>query len=121
MKIYYSPSEKGFFIDNTIDQLPDDVIEINSEKHKEMLYEINMNNKNIVIIDGSITYEDAIPSLTWNKIRDRRNKLLMLSDYTQVNDWPGNKQVWIMYRQALRDIPQTYTNPEDVVWPTQPV
>ena len=21
------------------------------------------------------------------------------------------------YRQALRDIPQTYSNPEDVVWP----
>lgn len=24
------------------------------------------------------------------------------------------------YRQALRDIPQTYTNPEDVVWPQKP-
>ncbi|OEF94470.1 hypothetical protein A142_17260 [Vibrio splendidus 12E03] len=24
------------------------------------------------------------------------------------------------YRQALRDIPQTYSNPEDVVWPQKP-
>lgn len=24
------------------------------------------------------------------------------------------------YRQALRDIPQTFTNPEDVVWPQKP-
>lgn len=24
------------------------------------------------------------------------------------------------YRQALRDIPQTYSNPEEVVWPQKP-
>ncbi|MEZ9439489.1 phage tail assembly chaperone [Vibrio atlanticus] len=24
------------------------------------------------------------------------------------------------YRQTLRDIPQTYTKPEDVVWPQKP-
>ncbi|WP_102507984.1 phage tail assembly chaperone [Vibrio kanaloae] len=24
------------------------------------------------------------------------------------------------YRKALRDIPQTYSNPEDVVWPQKP-
>jgi len=24
------------------------------------------------------------------------------------------------YRQSLRDLPQTFANPEDVVWPTKP-
>jgi hypothetical protein len=27
---------------------------------------------------------------------------------------------WATYRQELRDLPTTYTNPEDVDWPTKP-
>jgi len=28
--------------------------------------------------------------------------------------------LWKVYRQALRDIPQTYSDPATVVWPAHP-
>jgi hypothetical protein len=55
-------------------------------------------------------------------VRERRNMLLKLSDYTQTTDFPsGKKSEWASYRQALRDIPQTYSNASDVIWPTEPL
>ena len=35
-------------------------------------------------------------------------------------DYPGDKQKYSIYRQELRDIPQKFSNPEDIVWPTDP-
>jgi hypothetical protein len=29
-------------------------------------------------------------------------------------------QSWLDYRQALRDLPQTFSNPDEIVWPTKP-
>ena len=50
-----------------------------------------------------------------------RNAKLAESDWTQVADTPVDKTVWATYRQALRDIPQDFATPEEVVWPTLPV
>jgi hypothetical protein len=42
------------------------------------------------------------------QMRDERNELLQESDYVMVSDYPHtNKQAWLDYRQALRDLPQT--------------
>ena len=30
------------------------------------------------------------------------------------------KVLWAEYRQALRDLPETYPNSEDIVWPSKP-
>lgn len=57
----------------------------------------------------------------WNTIRLKRNVLLKNSDWTQMPDYNGlNKQVWFNYRQELRDIPQKFSNPDDVIWPNEP-
>lgn len=56
-------------------------------------------------------------------VRNRRNKLLSESDWTQISDAPVDKQAWADYRQALRDLPSQYPNLTDiseVVWPEQP-
>lgn len=54
-------------------------------------------------------------------LRKERNKLLIESDWTQGDDVPSNiKTPWTTYRQSLRDITNTYTSLEDVVWPTKP-
>ena len=58
--------------------------------------------------------------MTWEEIRSKRELLLKDSDWTQLADAQVDKQEWATYRQALRDIPQTYANPNDVVWPTKP-
>lgn len=60
---------------------------------------------------------------TWDYVRSVRNGKLSASDWTVLPDAPLSeiqKSEWLSYRQALRDIPQTYTIPADVVWPDPP-
>jgi hypothetical protein len=66
---------------------------------------------------------DPEPELTWDTIRAQRNFHLTQSDWTQLADAPLNpepKQAWAAYRQALRDVPSSFTTPEEVVWPEIP-
>lgn len=54
-------------------------------------------------------------------IKNRRNRLLAESDWTQLSDVPiTNKDAWAQYRQALRNIPEQSGFPTNVVWPTPP-
>lgn len=55
------------------------------------------------------------------QLRMQRNKKLRKSDWTQNRDVVlSNDSEWATYRQALRDITNTYQNVDDVVWPTEP-
>jgi hypothetical protein len=61
--------------------------------------------------------------LTWDSIRNERNIKLFQSDWTQLADTPlsqEQKQDWIVYRKALRDVPSSFATPEEVVWPNKP-
>ena len=61
------------------------------------------------------------PILAEFLIVQKRNKSLQKSDWTQLPDVPlETKAIWAIYRQALRDIPQQETFPENVIWPTPP-
>lgn len=67
--------------------------------------------------------EGPPPQMTWDMIRESRNYMLMNCDWTVLPDsplTPEKKQEWITYRQALRDITETFSDPNDVVWPTSP-
>lgn len=62
------------------------------------------------------------PAPTWEEIRAKRNQLLQESDWVGLRDVTlSNEQAWLNYRQALRDIPSTFTSPETVVWPQKPI
>jgi hypothetical protein len=54
-------------------------------------------------------------------IKKQRNKLLSLSDWTQVADAPVDQAAWATYRQALRDVPEQDGFPDGVVWPVPPL
>jgi len=56
----------------------------------------------------------------WAAVRADRDRLLTASDWTQVADAPVDPAPWAVYRQALRDIPQDFASPDDVVWPEAP-
>jgi len=61
----------------------------------------------------------------WNDVRRQRNKLLSESDrYALIDVWNSlsetKQQEWSTYRQQLRDLPQTYNDPDSVVFPTVP-
>ena len=56
----------------------------------------------------------------WTRIRAQRDALLASSDYTQVADAPGDTSAWATYRQALRDIPASQSDVDNITWPTEP-
>ena len=71
----------------------------------------------------NLAIEDYKVIEAWIEIRKQRNQLLKDSDYIMVSDAPvgeTQKQEWTTYRQSLRDIPQTFSNPDEVVYPTKP-
>lgn len=63
---------------------------------------------------------DQVKNVKAQDIRDRRNRLLAESDWTQLNDAPVNKVSWAQYRQALRDITSQTDFPLTIQWPTIP-
>lgn len=69
--------------------------------------------------------EDAARELEigWTQIRSQRDEMLKQSDlFVLIDKWEllteEQKQEIRVYRQALRDIPQNFETPEDVVWPS---
>lgn len=59
----------------------------------------------------------------WVAVRAERNARINAADWTQLEDAPfdaSKKHDWKKYRQALRDLPQTQTDPFNIVWPTPP-
>lgn len=61
------------------------------------------------------------PARELDNLRAERNKLLTETDWTQSRDVTlTNDAAWQTYRQALRDITDTYSDLDSVVWPTKP-
>ena len=58
----------------------------------------------------------------WANIRSSRNNMLRETDWTGLVDSPltlEQKNLWAVYRQALRDITQQQ-NPFNIQWPSRP-
>jgi hypothetical protein len=59
----------------------------------------------------------------WDKVRNKRTKLLAWCDWTQMPDNPLSTELrdaWAIYRQQLRDITSQPVEPELVIWPDDP-
>jgi hypothetical protein len=63
-----------------------------------------------------------VNQMKWDDIRQRRANLLHNADVliNKSEDAGEDATAVRQYRQTLRDIPQSYTNPDDVEWPTKP-
>jgi len=67
-------------------------------------------------------FEADIPDeWRWERIRIHRDNLLKDSDWRMVEDAPWDKTAWATYRQTLRDLPESVTNPADIVFPNPPL
>jgi hypothetical protein len=65
--------------------------------------------------------ETSIPDdYYFERLRIWRDAQLKASDWTQVEDSPSDKLAWSVYRQALRDLPNQSTNPDELVFPVAP-
>ena len=61
--------------------------------------------------------------LDLNHVRGQRDGMLRGSDWTQIGDaalGDHTAEEWATHRQALRDLPQTYSRVSEVVWPNDP-
>ena len=61
--------------------------------------------------------------LDMSHVRAQRNGMLSSCDWTQLGDaalGDHTAEEWATYRQALRDVPQTYSRVSEVVWPMDP-
>ena len=81
-------------------------------------------------VDGQVVLDENPPgppeptaeylaNIDLDALRIQRNALLSATDWMANSDVTMSEE-WRVYRQALRDITNTYTSLRDVVWPTQP-
>ena len=92
----------------------------------------------VVNITGNIAYDANGNVVSWDadavatkqtelenaakldELRTERNRLIAETDWWDMSDTPTMTDAQTTYRQALRDITDTYTSLDDVVWPTKP-
>jgi len=61
-----------------------------------------------------------ILAVKWEDIRSRRDNLMAESDWRSMPDSPTMSSAWKTYRQALRDLPASESDPDDITWPDAP-
>jgi len=61
-----------------------------------------------------------ILAVKWVDIRSRRDGLMAESDYMAMPDSPAISDAWKTYRAALRDLPASESDPDDIVFPDKP-
>ena len=94
--------------------------------------EISDEDQNLYVTNEYIRGEDGKPQKKpvyiptteefLTAIRAERNRFLDDCDWTQLPDislTAEQRQAWAIYRQALRDMPET-CDPQNPVWPTKP-
>ena len=63
--------------------------------------------------------QEALWKGDWEEVRTHRNELLVATDFYANTDVTMSADM-TTYRQALRDLPASTADSEDVVWPTKP-
>lgn len=74
------------------------------------------------MMEHIIPLEELI-KMTWFSVRAKRDKMISDTDWTQMSDSPlsvDKIEEFKVYRQVLRDLPQSTDNPDEIVWPVKP-
>ena len=64
-------------------------------------------------------WNNSEPARKWSAIRAERDQLLAASDWMANSDVTMS-EAWTTYRQALRNLPSTQADPDDIVFPEEP-
>ena len=73
------------------------------------------------VADTSLTVDAAWSAHLSKELRDKRDALLLKSDWMMLDDAPTDKSAVTAYRQQLRDLPAQSGWPTQVMWPASPV
>jgi len=110
-------------------KIENDIVVFKTYKNNSSLTQIpdNVCCGMIKNLDGSFSSPPVSSEEVMNRLREKRNKLLIQTDWRMVSDYPGTNQTeWQTYRQSLRDITtQTPSLDADgnltgITWPTPP-
>lgn len=113
------PQPKSVYL-KLLDDLEKELNALETENKK--ISETNNANRKVVdekYLSDIEAYKSDINNV-WNAVREIRDDKLLKCDWTQIPDSPkANQQVWLDYRQALRDI-TLQEDPYNLVWPIMP-
>ena len=111
------------------DQRPVDLGDYVLVKAKEVTQEVTSGKKRgstTVTTDKdketvTVTYTAVAQTAAehWAAIRSKRDVLLAQSDYMGNSDVTMSS-AWKTYRAALRDLPASESDPDDITWPDEP-
>lgn len=93
---------------------------VNGNTYEGLVWENYNTEQKPSIEEINQAWEELKNEFIWEATRMKRDRLLQECDYTQLEDFNGNKEAWKIYRNTLRNIPQTFGDTESVVWPTKP-
>ncbi len=127
MTLFYSASAGGFYDDDLHTNMPGDARPITQETWAALM-EAQAEGKRIIADEaGDPIAADPAPRTFEQELlylRSRRDRLLRLSDRTQVPDFPISQEdraAWADYRAQLRDLPESCAaDPWSAVWPVPP-
>ena len=105
-------------IDETGEEVPFNACSYDPEDYGRELFEMLSGPEVAQVAECPPEEKEAV----WaGMARSDRNLYLKNSDWTQLPDVPEEiKAQWAVYRQALRDLPETEGFPFNVVFPTPP-
>ena len=98
--------------------------DIQVEITDEQVLEIESSDQSMLLVDGELLTLSAHllePIKKW--LRQKRNRLLAESDWTQLSDSPldeDTRSVWAAYRQDLRDLTDNIGVNGEVEFPVAP-
>lgn len=102
---------------------------IDRDNEFELITDVPERIENYIVSDGELTLkpqsqiDSANAETNWRIFRGERDALLMATDWTQAPDSPlsdTKKNDWATYRQNLRDLPGTVSDPSNASFPTKP-
>lgn len=127
--IYFSPSNKSFYlVYSDVKNLPDDIKEVSKKEYDAIFEDLDQTELGY---DKVLSCDDSgNPKVLKNKlpvtpndqvIRNKRNRLLKETDWSQLPDVPEViRDQYKEYRQSLRDVTRQSTFPDSVKWPNKP-
>ena len=91
--------------------------EVTSEKKRgDTTTTIDKDKQTVTLTHTAV---DQTDSEHWASIRAARDAKLEASDWRGMSDVTMSS-AWKTYRQALRDLPASESDPDDITWPTEP-
>lgn len=126
MRIFYSASTGGFYVQGVHRQAPDDAVEIKEKQYRHLLAQ---QSQGLEIRPDGNGRPVAVPPPAPNAdeaallVRRKRERLLRESDCWVLPDYPipaELRHAVFRYRDELRRITEQKGFPFEVTWPTPP-